>query len=166
MNDNIVVVAKIGAPHGVRGQLKLHSFTTPPKNILNFNELYYQKDGEWQLLSDAKVTVQHSNFLLSIPEYHDRDKVRVFVNVMIGVPRLALGATEANEYFWSDLVGSNIVHVDGAKFGVVDHLLETGSNDVLVVKGDRERLVPFIDSVIVSVDVTQKQIVVDWDKDF
>ncbi len=85
----------------------------------------------------------------------------------IGIRRDQLPATEPDEYYWRDLQGMNVVTLDGEPLGIVDHLLETGANDVLVVKGERERLIPFlVDQVVVKVDLDMREIQVDWDKDF
>lgn len=85
----------------------------------------------------------------------------------IGVRRDQLPALSPGEYYWKDLIGLQVVNIEGDDFGTVDKLLETGANDVLVVKGEQERLIPFVmKQVIVEVDLQQGQIRVDWDKDF
>ena len=86
---------------------------------------------------------------------------------MVVIERAQLPPVETGEYYWADLEGLSVVTTQGVNLGVVDYLLETGANDVLVVKGDRERLIPFLrDQTIKSVDLTQSQIIVDWDPDF
>jgi len=85
----------------------------------------------------------------------------------IGIRRDQLPATAPGEYYWRDLQGLKVVTVKGELLGTVDHLMETGANDVLVVDGDREHLIPFVlDKVIVNVDLDKAEIQVDWDKDF
>ena len=85
----------------------------------------------------------------------------------IGIHRDQLPAPGSGEYYWSDLEGLEVRDLQGELLGVVDHLVETGANDVLVVSGDRERLIPFVQGqVVISVDLDGCQIVVDWDKDF
>jgi 16S rRNA processing protein RimM len=85
----------------------------------------------------------------------------------IGIRRDQLPVAQPGEYYWSDLQGLNVVTVDGHPLGRVDHLMETGANDVLVVQGERERLIPFVlDQVVVDVDLDKGEIRVDWDKDF
>jgi 16S rRNA processing protein RimM len=70
---------------------------------------------------------------------------------------------DTGEYYWADLIGFTVANVDGVTFGTIDHLFETGSNDVMVVKGEREHLVPFIkDQVVKSIDTTSKRMLVDW----
>ena len=85
----------------------------------------------------------------------------------IGIRRDQLPAPEPGEYYWSDLQGLEVVTEKGESLGRVDHLIETGANDVLVVKGDRERLIPFVmQQVVTRVDLDAGTIQVDWDKDF
>lgn len=85
----------------------------------------------------------------------------------IGVSRDQLPATAPGEYYWSELQGLEVITVEGESLGTVDHLLETGANDVLVVKGERERLIPFVmDQVVTEVDLEHGLIRVDWDKEF
>jgi 16S rRNA processing protein RimM len=85
----------------------------------------------------------------------------------IGVRREQLPPTSPGEYYWSDLEGLTVVTVQGEMLGTVDHLIETGANDVMVVHGERERLIPFVmQQVVVDVDLGKGEIRVDWDKDF
>ena len=85
----------------------------------------------------------------------------------IGIRRDQLPAAAPGEYYWSDLQGLKVVTIEGELLGTVDHLIETGANDVLVVKGERERLIPFVlDQVIVNVDLDKREMQVDWDKSF
>ena len=97
----------------------------------------------------------------------DRDVVEAMRGTEIFVPRSALPPPNADEYYWVDLEGLVVSTVEGAELGTVSHLFSTGANDVLVVRGDRERLVPFVQpDFIRSVDFEANRIVVDWDPDF
>ena len=97
----------------------------------------------------------------------DRDTAHSLKGFDIAVNRDQLPKTTEGEYYWVDLEGLDVRTIEGVALGKVDYLFETGANDVLVVKGDRERLVPYIsDQVIKSVDLQKALIVVDWDPDF
>ena len=81
--------------------------------------------------------------------------------------RDALPKPAPGELYWSDLEGLRVRTVEGRELGTVSHLFETGANDVIVVKGDRERLIPFLrDSVVREVDLAAGTMIVDWDPDF
>jgi 16S rRNA processing protein RimM len=96
----------------------------------------------------------------------DRDAAFGLKNKTILVPKHELPALEKGEYYWNDLMGHEVINQQKEHLGVVQTFLETGANDVLVVKGDKEYLIPFIPHVIINVDMAKKEIEVDWDKDF
>ena len=85
---------------------------------------------------------------------------------MVGVRRDKLPKLKADSFYWSDLIGLTVENKEGVKFGVVDTMMETGSNDVLVVKGDNEILIPYLPDVILNVDLKTKRVLVDWDENY
>ena len=98
--------------------------------------------------------------------FDDRDQAARLIGTDIGVPRDELPETDNGHYYWSDLEGLRVVGRDGTKLGRVDYMLETGANDVMVVKGDTEQLIPFVlDKVILDVDLAKGEIRVDWEWD-
>jgi 16S rRNA processing protein RimM len=84
----------------------------------------------------------------------------------VAVPRSTFPDAAANEFYWADLIGLKVVNEQGEDLGTVARLLETGANDVLVVEGDRERLIPFTEHVIRNVDLPGRMIRVDWGTDY
>jgi 16S rRNA processing protein RimM len=100
--------------------------------------------------------------------YADRELARELIGADIAVERAQMAAPAANEYYWTDLIGAAVVNRDGVEFGRVDHLLETGANDVLVIRGERgETLVPFVAGrYVLEVDLGRKRILVDWGSDW
>ena len=104
--------------------------------------------------------------VVKIQEINDRELAREYANNPIAIERNALPKLDEEEYYWQDLIGCTVETTSGICLGQVKSLMETGSNDVLVVVGERERLIPYIDSVVISIDVTKKSIVVDWDSEF
>ncbi|MDF2530149.1 MAG: rimM, partial [Gammaproteobacteria bacterium] len=104
-------------------------------------------------------------FLIHFNECQDRDLAKRYVNAELAIARDELAELQSG-YYWTDLEGLKVVNTKGIEFGIVDYLLETGANDVLVVKGESERLIPYIKQVVQKVDLVQGIIVVDWDADF
>ena len=103
----------------------------------------------------------------SLPGVDDRDAAEALRGTEILVPRTALPPPGADEYYWVDLEGLRVVTLEGVELGTVSHLLATGANDVLVVKGDRERMLPFVQpQFVTAVDFDAGTITVDWDPDF
>ena len=82
------------------------------------------------------------------------------------VSQSALPAAEIDEYYWSQLIGLQVKNIQGIEFGEVIDLIDTGANDVLVVMGDRERLIPFTEFAVIEVDLDGGKLKVDWDADF
>jgi 16S rRNA processing protein RimM len=101
-----------------------------------------------------------------LDECPDRNAAALLIGAQIAVRRDQLPATEAGEYYWADLVGLRVVTTGGVDLGRVSHLFETGANDVIVARGDRERMIPYVREHVVRVDMERGEIVVDWDPDF
>jgi 16S rRNA processing protein RimM len=165
--DNTVDVGKISGVFGVKGWLKIFSYTSPKENILNYSPWLLVKAGEVKTVEVVDGHLQGSGVIAQIKGVNDRNQAETLLGSEIFIRREQLPATSEGEYYWSDLIGLEVVTIDGVVLGVVDSLLETGANDVLIVKGERERAVPFIKGqVIIEIDREAGRIVVDWDPDF
>jgi len=166
-----VVVAKIGAPYGVRGWVKVFSFTEPADNLLDYDPWYFKSDkasdAPWPIAPVSEARSHGKAFVAKFKGCDDRDAAARLNGREIAIRRDQLPPTEAGEYYWSDLQGLEVLTTEGVSLGRVDHLLETGANDVLVVKGERERLIPYVTGPIVKhVDLDAGTLQVDWDPDF
>jgi 16S rRNA processing protein RimM len=165
MNDE-VVVGCFGAPHGINGWLKVNSFTQPPSNILNYRPWLIQVQGKWQPLTLQIIEQRGRNILVKPFDCDDPEAARRYTNLEIAVTRDQFPSLPPGEYYWRDLVGLRVINQEGILLGRVDSLLATGANDVLVVKGERERLIPYLKHVILEVDTAVGVIQVDWDAMF
>ncbi|MGJ0484954.1 MAG: ribosome maturation factor RimM [Methylomicrobium sp.] len=166
-NDNTVDVGKISGVFGVKGWVKVFSYTSPKENILNYLPWLLKKAGEVKTVEVVDGKLHGSGVIVLIKGVNDRNQAETLLGSEIFIRREQLPETSEGEYYWSDLIGLEVVTTDGVALGVVDSLLETGANDVLIVKGERERAVPFIkEQVIVEIDREGGRIVVDWDPDF
>lgn len=152
----------------MRGWVRVYSDTQPRENIVRYKPWFLRRDnGEWQEAALEEGRAHGKGVVARLADCTDRDQAQLLVGCEIGVQQDRLPALPPGEYYWKDLIGLQVVNTQGDDFGTVDHLLETGANDVLVVKGERERLIPFVmKQVIVEVDTDQARILVDWDKDF
>lgn len=162
-----VVLGQVGGLYGVRGWVRLWSFTDPVENLLEYRELELGRDGRWETARLAEGR-RHGEALVARFEHcTDRDQAALLVGAELAVARDRLPAAAEGEYYWADLVGLEVVTTGGVTLGRVDHMMATGANDVMVVKGERERLLPFVPGRFVSeVDLAGGRIVVDWDPDF
>ena len=161
-----VSLGKFGAAYGVRGWLHLISFTDPIDNILHYPEWQVKQGIQWKTLHLEKSKTHGKGLIVKIKEINDREHAREYTNDEIFIERDALPELSENEYYWEDLKGAIIVTQDGMTLGIVKALLATGSNDVLVVAGERERLIPYLNNVIVKIDKIKNEIIVDWDPEF
>ncbi len=166
MTTQPVVLGRISGLFGVRGWVKVYSYTEPREAVLNYSRwLLNRKDG-WQEATVAEGQRHGKTIIARIDGYVDRDQAADLVGTDIGVPRDAMPATEGGRFYWSDLEGLRVRHRDGTALGKVAYLLETGANDVMVVKGEQERLIPFVmDKVVLGVDLDKGEIEVDWEWD-
>jgi len=152
----------------VQGWVKIYSDTQPRENILSYKPLYLKQNGEW-LEWELERGRSHGNTVVAkLSGCNDRESARLLMGSDIAVKRSQFAdSMKSGEYYWTDLKGLTVISKEGAVLGQVDHLFETGSNDVLVVKGERERLVPYIwQQVVLEVDLPKGQMIVDWDMDF
>jgi 16S rRNA processing protein RimM len=163
---NEVVVGRLGAPYGIKGWLKVHSFTRPSGNILQYHPWLIRTNGEWQPVA-LQVAEQRGNSIVAkLLDCDDPETAGRYTNLDIAVPRTQLPPLPPGEYYWDELIGLRVINQEGVELGVVDSLLATGANDVLVVKGERERLIPYLKRVILQVDLKTSVIKVDWDATF
>lgn len=158
-----VVVGRFGRVHGVRGDIHIISFTEPFTNILDYQPWLIEKNGEWQPLSVSSVQAQQNAIIAHIEGCDDRDLAKRYTNKDIAVPFETLPKLEENEFYWSELIGMHVINKTGEDLGKVTSLMETGANDVLVVKGNSEHLVPYTKEVVLRVDKATQQIHVDWE---
>lgn len=170
-----VLVGRVRGVHGVRGFLKVESFTEPLETLLSY--------GPWQVVAGADQSSNRSSqrlFVIESGQRHgpgllvklqgcdSREDASALVGSSIEVDYDALPGTEPGEYYWVDLVGLSVKTPQGVVLGKVSHLFETGANDVLVVRddGNNEHLLPYTDDVVVDVDLPQGLMTVNWEADF
>lgn len=175
-----ILLGRITGVYGIRGWVKVHSDTEPRDNIVRYRE--------WDLLppgaavqseSGQRVSVldgreQGKTVVARLEGFEDRDAAATLIGRNIAVDRAELPALEEDEFYWADLLGMEVVTLEGVPVGRVSRLFETGANDVLVVRDERpeskpgaEVLVPWVRPDVVSkVDVVSRVITVDWDPDF
>jgi 16S rRNA processing protein RimM len=173
-NTSIIVVGKLGAPYGIKGWLKVHSFTDDPEGIFDYSPWLIGQQGKWQTFEVVDWRRHSKGYIAKFAQINDRDEALALTNVEIAVYETQLPELPAGEFYWRDLIGMSVVTDKGYDLGIVDDLMETGSNDVLVVKahkkdafGQAERLIPFLpDSVIMSIEHEERKITVDWDPAF
>ncbi len=158
-----VAVGRIAGLFGVRGWIKVYSYTRPRDAILGYNPWLVGMRGEWRSLKVAEGRAQGQGIVVRLEGYDNRDAATELVGSEIAVALSRLPAAGEHEYYWAELEGLRVVNLAGQELGRVSHLFETGANDVMVVKGERERLIPAVPAIIQRVDRAAGVIHVDWD---
>lgn len=160
-------MGRVAGLYGLRGWLKVYSYTEPRNGIIDYNPLYLEIGGQWWPINVEAGRVHGKGVIVKLADYDDRDAAAALIGCDIAVRRDQFPELESGEYYWADLEGLRVITVGGTELGTVDHLFKTGANDVMVVKGNRERLIPFLrDQVIVDIDLEQGVMQVDWDPEF
>lgn len=160
-------LGRISGVHGVKGWVKVFSYTEPRDNVVRFDKWILEQDGNYRSVELEAGEERGKTVVAKIEGVADREAASALIGAEIVVERDALPATEPDEYYWADLEGLTVQSLGGETLGVVDHLLETGAHDVLVLGGDGTRLIPFVaERVVRRVDLDAGVIVVDWDASY
>lgn len=174
--SNLVNVGRLTAVYGIKGWLKVHSYTEPAENLFDYHPWLLKTAHGIKQVEIDEVRPHGDAFVVHLVGVDDRDQAAGYAAVDIAVNKDQLPELDDGEYYWSQLEGLRVItEFQGAEkdLGKVLKLFETGANDVLVVQGDdqsidqRERLVPYVpDQFVLSVDLEKGQIRVDWDPEF
>jgi 16S rRNA processing protein RimM len=165
--QKLITIGRIGSPHGVKGWVKVYSFTEPADNILDYQPWQFLKNGRSHTIKVIDCRKQNKALIVQLENCHDRDLASTYTGTEIVVEREQLPTLSTNQYYWSDLEGLTVSTKTGQQLGVVESVFATGANDVLVVVGAKRHLIPFLlKQVILNVDLASKTMQVDWDPDF
>jgi len=166
-NQDLINVGKISGVFGLKGWVKVFSYTEPRENILSYKHWLLKKGSQDKSIKVIGGQLQGKGVVAQIEGVTDRDKALVMMGWDVYITHDQLPTLAKGEYYWTDLVGLDVENLEGFQLGKVDSLFETGANDILLVKGERERALPFIKGqTVISIDVVAGKIVVDWDPDF
>ncbi|HFC31086.1 MAG TPA: ribosome maturation factor RimM [Oceanospirillales bacterium] len=160
--DSRILVGKVSGCFGVKGWLKIFSYCDPRENIASY-ESWLLGD---KLYDSIEVKKQGKLIIAKLKGIDDKDTAMTFLGQKIEIYASQLQKLNNQQFYWRDLIGLKVSNTHGIEFGKIASMLETGSNDVIVIKGKRERLVPFImNKTVVEVDLDAKTMVVDWHED-
>lgn len=144
----------------------MFSYTEPREAILDYGQWLLRRQGDWFAAARTAGKRHGKTVIVQFDGVADRDEAAGFIGCDIAVERDDMPVPAEGSYYWSDLEGLTVVHRDGTPLGTVAELIETGANDVLVVTGDRERLIPFVaGTVVLDVDLAAGRMCVDWEWD-
>ncbi len=162
-----ILLGRVLGAFGVRGEIKLQSFTNPPMALLKYQPWRLLHAGAESELSGASGRETAKGVVARFPGIEDRDAAEALRGAEVWVSRSRLPAPKPGEHYWVDLEGLAVVNREGVVLGTISHLFETAANDVIVVAGERERLIPYLPGQFVfDIDFEARKMVVDWDADF
>ncbi len=174
---DLLVVGRLTAVYGLKGWLKVYSYTDPMENLFDYKTCLVNRQGQWQPVEIEAGRPHGKGLVLKLCGVDNPEQGASYTSCDLAVPLAELPSLPKDEYYWRQLIGLQVL-VDHPERGLlllgrVDNLMETGANDVLVVRGDeqsidlRERLIPYLpDRVIVTIDLEAQTMLVDWDPDF
>jgi 16S rRNA processing protein RimM len=165
-NKSRIIVGRTGGAHGVRGLMKIMSYTRPKKNIFTYSPWMIHVDKTWQQFELEESQHRGDRLLVKLAGVESPEQARLYMNCDIAIRREQLPELGEGEYYWHDLLGLEVINQDQISLGKVSEIVETGANDVLVINSGKDKkniLIPLVMDVYVKqVDLTARQINVDW----
>lgn len=162
MKASKVAIGKFGKTHGVKGWIRIYPLGAI--EVLAKRPWFIKKKDSWVELKIEDTKPYADYLLVKIVDINTPETAKMFTNLEIYLAAEDLPELEEDEYYWNQLEGLTVINTSGETLGVVDHLVATGANDVLVVLvNDKEHFIPYIKSVVLEVDLANKTIKVDWD---
>ena len=164
---NEIRLGSINGSHGIKGWVKVFSYTDPLEAILDYSPWILRKGGAEKEITVKDGHASGKRLIVQIEGVDTRDQAESLIGYEVHVSMEAIPDLEEGEFYWFQLEGLVVKNSGGEVLGKIDHMLETGANDVMVVKGDRERLIPFVfEHYVKSVSLEDGLVIVDWDPDF
>jgi 16S rRNA processing protein RimM len=164
--DELICVGHILGAQGIKGWVRVFSNTSPRENIVNYSPWFIELGQELKSV-DVSGRLQGRNVIARLEGIEDRSQAEALTDCRILIDPAQLPRLPAGDYYWSDLIGLKVETLQGEPLGVVASMLETGADDVMVLSGDRERLIPFVmDDIVREVDLARQRLIVDWLLDY
>jgi 16S rRNA processing protein RimM len=172
--SDTLIVGKVGAPYGVKGWVKITSYTEEPANIFDYRPwLLEQKAGSKEVKIDQWKT-HNKGLVAKFVGIDDRDSADLLKNIEISIASSQLPELAEDEFYWRELVGMKVVTESGYDLGKIEEMFETGANDVMLIKanindafGQKQRMVPYlVEQVVKQVNKTERVVTVDWEPGF
>ena len=156
-------VGKIVNTHGLRGEVKVVPWTDYPDDFEDIEYVYAEKCGARERLDIKNIKYQKNNLIVKFAQINDINEAETYKNLVLTADRDVLGKLPEGVYYIADLIGLEVVKETGEKVGEISDVINTGANDIYVVKreGKRDMLIPVIDEVVKKVDLENKKVTVE-----
>lgn len=171
--ESVLKAGRILAAFGIKGWVKVHSDTDPRENILDYAPWFLWQQGQWREVEVTEGQSHGKGIIARLRGVDDRNAAEALAGIDIGIPASSLPDLPEDEFYWRDLIGLQVFNLEGVLLGRVDHLIETGANDVMVVKpcpgsvDETVRMVPWaVGPVVQRVDRQAGRLLVEWGTDW
>jgi len=165
-----VQLGQISGVHGIKGWVKIFSYTSPRLKITTYPEWFIGEKDNWKAIRVLEGKQQGKNIIALLENVNSRNQAEGLVGKQIAILTDQLETLPENHFYWRDLIGLTVVTTEGVELGKIDWIFDAGSNDVIVVKEsdeNKERMLPFLmNDVIKSVDLDESLVIADWDPQF
>jgi 16S rRNA processing protein RimM len=162
-SSTLIQLGFVGAPFGVRGWVKLRSHTDPPERLLEHRSLLLGQGGVWKNYRIEASGRSGGALTVKLTGVEDRDQAQVLRGAQVCVPRSELPPRNDRDFYRADLVGCEVVNLEGVELGIVQHFMETPAQVLMVVRGTQEIWIPAVPQHLRRVDLQARRVVVDWD---
>lgn len=156
-------MGRIVAPYGIKGWVKIQTYTEQQDALLDYAVWWIGKNSNWQEAKVAEAALHNKYLVVRFESYSDRNAAQGLSGWQIGVPRDLFPEADNDEFYWVDLIGVQVINLQDKVLGQVIELIESKAHDLLVV-GENKCLIPFVNHVIKHVDLQAKKLIVDWDE--
>ena len=165
-DEDLICVGHVLGAQGLKGWVRVYSHTSPRENIVNYSPWWLEREDGYEAFEIEGR--KHGKYVLArMQGVEDRNAAEALIGRRLYIRTEQLPSLEADEYYWSDLIGMTVETLEAEPLGRVSSMLETGADDVMVLEGDRQRLIPFVlDDIVREVDLANRRLVVDWSPDY
>jgi 16S rRNA processing protein RimM len=164
--EKLVTLGRICGAYGVKGWVKIRSYTEKRGDIGRFTDWILEKPDLKRRVAVVSSRLQGQDVVAKLEGIDDRDAARELAGSAVMVERAALPVCAPGEYYWADLEGLSVRTVAGEELGTIDHLLAMPAHDVLVLAGTPARMIPFVVGTIVKRIDLETGVVVEWERSF
>ena len=166
LEEKKLLVGKINGFFGVLGWVKIFSYTNPRKNILEYQPWYFVDNETYKVIEITTGREQSKTIVAQVKGINNREEALQLIGKDLYINKEQLPELDNDAHYWYELTGFRVINKNEVDLGIVDYLVDTGSNHVLVTKGETEHWIPYIEPFLVSVNKHKKVISVDWDENF
>ncbi len=159
----LIQLGEVGAPFGVRGWVKLRSFTDPPERLVEHRSVRVGREGAWEMYRIEQSGRSGGRLTAKFFGIEDRDRAMTLRGAQICVLRSELPERDKRDFYQADLIGCEAVNLAGLRLGIVQHFVETPAHTLMVIRGEKEYWVPAVPRHLRRVELESRRIVVDWD---